>query len=248
MRALILAAGVGSRLMPLTADRPKALIEVASVPLVARILKACADAGADEAVLVTGYLRERLEAWLARADLPLPVRTVWNAEYATINNAHSLYVARDALADDDFVKLDGDLLLSPALLVRLMTGSGRTAALVDAKAELDPEAMKAVIRPDGSIGAFGKWLSVAEASGESIGVERIAKEDAPELFEAIAEVVHREGNHAAYYEDVYHRLLTRGSWRMTAIDTGGLPWTEIDDANDLARADGIAEAIAGART
>jgi choline kinase len=248
MRALILAAGVGSRLMPLTADRPKALVEVAGVPLIARILKACADAGADEAVVVTGYLRERLERWLDTTALPLPVRTVWNAEHATINNAHSLFVAREALEGDDFVKLDGDLLLSPALLVRLMTGASRTAALVDAKAELDPEAMKAVIREDGSIAAFGKWLSLDEASGESIGVERIAREDAGALFEAIGEVVHREGNHAAYYEDVYHRLLTRGSWRMTALDTGGLPWTEIDDAADLERASAVAEAIAGART
>jgi len=247
MRALILAAGVGSRLMPLTADRPKALVEVAGVPLIARILKACADAGAREAVIVTGYLRERLEGWLDANALPLPVRTVWNAEHATINNAHSLFVARELLADDDFVKLDGDLLLSPALLVRLMRAAPRTAALVDAKAALDPEAMKAVIRPDGSIAAFGKWLTVAEASGESIGVERIATEDAPSLFEAIEEVVHREGNHGAYYEDVYHRLLVRGGWRMVALDTAGLPWTEIDDAADLARASLVAEAIAESR-
>lgn len=243
MRALILAAGVGSRLMPLTADRPKALVEVAGVPLLARILKACAAAGADEAVVVTGYLHERIDAWLESVAPPLPVRTVWNAEHATINNAHSLLVARDALAGDDFVKLDGDLLLSPALLVRLISANAPTVALVDTKAELDPEAMKAVVRPDGSIAAFGKWLSVEEASGESIGVERIAKEDASALFEATAEVVHREGNHAAYYEDVYHRLLATGSWHMAALETGGLPWTEIDDAADLARASVVADSI-----
>jgi choline kinase len=247
MRALILAAGVGRRLMPLTADRPKALVEVAGVPLIERILKACADAGASEAVIVTGYLRERLERWLEVSELPLPVRTVWNAEHATINNAHSLFVARELLDGDDFIKLDGDLLLSPALLVRLIRATSRTAALVDAKAHLDPEAMKAVLRADGSIAAFGKWLSVAEASGESIGVERIANEDAPALFEAIDEVVHREGNHAAYYEDVYHRLIARGGWRMDALDTAGLPWTEIDDAVDLTRASQVADAIAEAR-
>jgi len=246
MRALILAAGVGSRLMPLTADRPKALIEVAGVPLLGRILAACASAGAREAVVVTGYLNGSIEAWLEATALPLPVRTVFNAEHATINNAHSLFVARDALDGDDFIKLDGDLLLSPALLRRLMQAPWATAALVDARADLDPEAMKAIVRPDGSIAAFGKWLPVADASGESIGVERIGREDAPRLFEATEQLVHREGVHSAYYEDVYHRLLQAG-FRMGALDTGGLPWTEIDDAVDLERAHGVAERIAESR-
>ena len=106
--------------------------------------------------------------------------------------------------------------------------------------------MKAVVRPDGTIGAFGKWLTVAESTGESIGVERIGRADAAALFDAIEEVVHREGNHSAYYEDVYHRLIQRG-WQMGSLDTGGLPWTEIDDAVDLERAHGVAERIAEAR-
>lgn len=246
MRALILAAGVGSRLMPLTADRPKALVLVAGVALLERMLAACAKAGADEAVVVTGYLDKKLDAWLEATPLPLPVRTVFNPEHATINNAHSLWVARAALAGDDFVKLDGDLLLSPALLTRLIDAPWPTAALVDARAHLDAEAMKAVVRPDGTIGAFGKWLTVAESTGESIGVERIGRADAAALFDAIEEVVHREGNHSAYYEDVYHRLIQRG-WQMGSLDTGGLPWTEIDDAVDLERAHGVAERIAEAR-
>lgn len=239
--------------MPLTADRPKALVEVAGAPLIERLLAACAAAGAREAVVVTGYLRERLEAWLDHASLPLAVRTVHNAEYATINNAHSLFVARDALAGEDFIKLDGDLLLSPALLSRLdAAGLGRdgaslSAALVDVRAELDPEAMKAIVRANGTIAALGKWLGVAEATGESIGVERIAASDAACLFQTIETVVHREGNHAAYYEDVYHRMISEGAFTMNGIDTGGLPWTEIDDALDLERAHGVADTIAEAR-
>jgi choline kinase len=242
MRALILAAGVGSRLMPLTADRPKALVEVAGVPVLERLLRACATV-ASEAVVVTGYMRERIDSWLERAELPLVVRTVFNAEHATINNAHSLWVARDALAGDDFVKLDGDLLLSPGLLARLCSAPWRSATLIDRGAALDDEAMKAELREDGSVARFGKWLSVADSHGESIGVERIAREDGPRLFEAIEEVVHRERVHTAYYEDVYHRLIQTG-WVIGSIDTGDLPWTEIDDAADLERAQEVAKTLA----
>ena len=240
---MILAAGIGSRLMPLTADRPKALVSVAGRPLLLRLLEACASAGADEAVVVTGYLAKKLDSWIDTASLPLPVRTVYNPEHATINNAHSLWVARHALAGDDFIKLDGDLLISPGLLTRLIEAPSSTAAIVDMRGVLDPEAMKARLDPNGTIRAFGKWLPIAEASAESIGVERIGIANAPRLFDAIERIVHQEGNHSAYYEDVYHQLI-QSDWQMGSVDTGGLPWTEIDNVADLERAHSVAEKIA----
>ena len=85
--ALILAAGFGSRLMPLTAQRPKALVEVAGRPLLARLVEDCAAAGCDDVVIVTGFKHEVVDGWLVDEDLPLPARTVFNEAFDRYGNA-----------------------------------------------------------------------------------------------------------------------------------------------------------------
>lgn len=232
-RALVLAAGVGSRLMPLTKDRPKALVDVAGASMLEGLLRACAEVGIDEAIVVTGYKRHDIEAWLRHAVLPIRVRTVFNEAYETRGNAWSLACARELLDGAGFVKLDGDLVLEPALLAGLLASPWASAAALDTRAQLDAEAMKARVRDD-RVTAMGKWLPIADSAGESIGVEKIAAADAPLVFEAVDELM-REGALFAYYEDAYHRLLGRG-WQLGAWEIGALRWSEIDDAADLERA------------
>jgi len=233
-RALILAAGSGTRLMPLTADRPKVLVELGDGScLLGGLLDACERAGLRDAVVVTGYLSDRVDDFVAKRNGELSVTTVFNPEYATLGNAWSVYVAREALAGSDFVKMDGDVILDPAILRGLLASPHASAIALDRRADIDEEAMKAVVGPDGQVSALGKWVALDEASGESIGVEKIA--GAAGLFEAIERVVRREGVGDAYYEDVYHRMLAAG-FELGAYDIGDLIWGEVDDQRDLERA------------
>ena len=231
--ALILAAGFGSRLMPLTAERPKALVDVAGRPLLAHLVDACATAGCDDAIIVTGYKHEVVDTWLADHPLPIPTRTVLNEAFDRYGNAWSVFVAAEALAGRDFIKLDGDLVLDPAIL-RPLVQATTSMCSVDRGAEIDAEAMKVTIE-DGHITAFGKWLDLASAHAESIGVERIAASDAPAVFEAIEALV-TTTSPDAYYEDAYHQLVSKG-WILRAHDIGDARWSEIDDATDLRRAE-----------
>ena len=232
--AVVLAAGMGTRLMPLTADRPKALVEVAGRSLLSRLIEACAQAGMTEALIVTGYKREAIDALAEAGAFALPATTIFNDAYDTRGNAWSLYCAKGAVGARDFVKLDGDVLLDSAILTDLLAHPCGNAIVLDDRAALDDEAMKATVT-DGQVTAMGKWLSVDDAAGESIGVEKIAAADADALFSAIERVVVERGDAQAYYEDVYHQLVSTG-WSLGAIGIGDRRWTEIDDADDLARA------------
>lgn len=234
VKVVILVAGVGSRLRPHTDDRPKCLVEVGGEAMLGRLLRQAALAGCSEAVLVTGHMDHVIDEWLSQKPLPLPVATVFNPEYETLGNGHSLLVAREAVAGVPFIKLDGDLVMGDGMLERLLATPWTSAILLDRSVELADEEMKAQT-DEGRVVAMGKWLDPRQASGESIGAELIGAEDGERLFAALRRVIHEEGQGGAYYEDVYHALVQAG-WELGAVDTGGLPWTEIDTPEDLARA------------
>ncbi len=237
-KGLILAAGVGSRLMPLTADRPKVLVEVGGKCLLQRQLELCCEVSLSEVVIVAGYRSDAVRRFLDENPPQVPVTVVDNDCYETINNAYSVLIARARLDGEGFVKLDGDLLLSAEILRSVLASPYGSAAAIDTTARLDDEAMKACIDHEaGRITALGKWLAAEQSSGESIGVEKIAAGDSTQLFDAIDRLVVGEGRTDAYYEDVYHSLLAESGWILGAVDVGDQPWAEIDDAADLAAAE-----------
>lgn len=231
---LFLAAGLGSRLMPITADKPKALVEVGGETMLDRLVHQCIERGMTEAVVVTGHGHEAVERWREAAALPIPVTLVYNPQFDTLGNAHSVFVARDVLRGRDFVKFDADIVLDGRILDLLLdpTKGAESCIVLDSDGAVDEEAMKAKTDSAGWVVAMGKWLSLREAAGESIGVEKIAAADADAFFEAIEQVVHVEGRGHVYYEDVYHRMVGDG-WRLGAVHLGGLGWGEIDTPADF---------------
>lgn len=248
LKAVILAAGYGSRLRPATDDRPKALLELAEggPTILDRLAAQCAAVGCSELVIVTGYCADAVERWLAGRSLPLRATTVYNPDYATMNNAQSLYVARPHVEGASFLKFDGDLVLDDGILPRLVAVAAGTSAIVlDDGAELTDEDMKANVDGEGRVLALGKGLDNATASGISIGIERIDARDAEVVFEAIRAMVHVEGFTSGYYEDAYQRVLGRGL-ELSSVTTGGLRWLEIDTPEELAEGRALHAALQSA--
>ncbi|MFO0603291.1 MAG: phosphocholine cytidylyltransferase family protein [Polyangiales bacterium] len=230
--AIILAAGVGSRLRPLTDAVPKCLVPLGRETLLGRMVRLLAAHGAGELVVATGYREAQVREALASA--PIPVRFAHCPDHATTQNVVSLHRALALVAPGrDVVKLDGDVAFDGALLARLFEAGGDAAALVDGGDVPPAEAMKVTAR-GGRITRFGKGLDAASAAGESIGVERFAAGAVPGLVAAIARAV-EGGRTDVYYEDVYNDLLDAGL-AMAPVSTEGLRWHEVDDADDLARA------------
>jgi choline kinase len=230
-QAVILAAGFGSRLRPLTDDRPKALVRVGAEPILGRALDALTEAGVKSAVIVAGYRQEALLDYL-RPRLDVSWTAVENPAYRTTNTLASLMMAAP-LIEEDFLLIDGDLVFEAAVIARLDAPGARVA--IDTSRRLDDEAVKVALAGDRVV-AVGKSLPPGlTAVGESIGIARIDAATARRLFD----VGHRllaDGAAQAYYEAAFQVLLDEGCL-LESADISGLRWVEIDDHEDLRHAE-----------
>ncbi len=233
--AVILVAGIGSRLRPITDDRPKALVDLAGETILARTVRLLTSYGVRKVVLATGYREDAVRAAMQGA--PVVVEYCQNPEFDRTQNSVSLALCRDAVGPDAFFKLDGDVVFQRQVLDRLDASSAELAVAVDTGRMLDAEAMKVTLsRPDASqISAFGKDIELAQSAGESIGIERVSSRFSPLLFAALAAAIDG-GETGLYYEDVYSRLIAARSLHAEAVAVADLAWTEVDDFSDLERA------------
>lgn len=230
-RAIILAAGLGSRLVQ-GADHPKPLEPVAGVPLLVRILRTLAAEGVREAVIVTGHLGDALRrALAAESSLGVKLTFVDNPAFATTKNGVSLLAAR-AFVDQDVLLTMADHLFAPAIVRTLREAplpDDACALAVDFDVprcfDLDDATKVRVV--DGRIAAIGKDLTTYDAL--DTGVFRIG----PALTDELAQLFAATGD-CSLSEGVA-ALMTRG--RFFACDVGAARWIDVDTPEALAHAE-----------
>ena len=227
--AVILVAGIGSRLRPITDTRPKALAPVGDETILGRAVRLLLDFGISRLILATGYREDAVRE--AVAGLPCEVLFCPNPRFDSTQNSVSLALCREAVGGRSFFKLDGDVVFDPELLTRIAAPSAELSAGVDSARKLDAEAMKVVVEA-GSIRRFGKAVPLSESHGESIGIERISASASEKLFDALDARI-AAGVTDLYYEDVYSEMISRGEMAAVAADVSGLCWTEVDTFEDL---------------
>jgi choline kinase len=231
LTAIILAAGTGSRLRPLTDNLPKCLLDVGGKTILARQLERIAAAGIARAVVVTGHLANLVETHLEASPPPLPVRLAPNPDYTTTGNSMSVLAARQGVAGPGIVLCDGDVVLSGNALERLVADPAAAALLLDTETSLAEEEMKAQLDSSGTVRRLSKRLRAAECAGESIGVQKVTGPALPILW-AILEAMRDAGETHGYYEDAFQRMIQAGVTFRT-VPIGHHEWTEIDDLADL---------------
>lgn len=238
--AVILVAGIGSRLRPITDDRPKALVDLGGETILGRTVRLLAEYGVRRVVLATGYREDAVKAAMQGA--PLTVEYCKNPEFDSTQNSVSLALCRGTIGSDAFFKLDGDVVFQRQVLERLDATSAELAVAVDAGRTLDAEAMK-VVASGTRITAFGKNVALSASAGESIGIERLSSAASAKVFDALERTV-AGGERGLYYEDVYSRLIAQGSLSAELVGVRDLPWTEVDDFSDLERARELVRSVA----
>ena len=235
MKAIILAAGQGSRLGHLTDDRPKCLIEFGGKSLLDWQLDTLAANGVDEVVVVTGFRDDQIEAVLAKRSGGPKVRTVFNPFFKVADNLGSLYLVRGELTGDCLV-WNGDTLVSDALMARVVGNVGQDGICVtiDRKDAYDDDDMKVVVDPDGRLRAIGKRIK-DRVNAESIGLLAFRRGGAERFAEAIDRAMRTvEGTTIWYLRVIHHLAQDSEVW---TLDISGEEWGEVDFPEDVSPAE-----------
>lgn len=236
MKAIILSAGQGSRLLPLTADRPKCSLPIAGQPLLAWQLQQAALAGIDEAVVVTGFHCEQVEQIVAATPAPR-VRTLFNPFYAVSDNLGTCWIARAEMAQP-FVLINGDTLFEAAILARLLDADPALPITLvsDRKSAYDEDDMK-IIAEGRQLRRVSKRLDHANVNGESIGMIRFQSEGAARFREKIEAMMQSGEGLKRWYLSAIDELAQAGGVAICPIE--GLSWCEVDDRDDLVQAEAV---------
>jgi choline kinase len=233
MKSIILSAGQGSRLGHLVDDRPKCLIEFNGRSLLDRQLDTLESNGVHEAVVVTGFHDELVEAAIARRSGGPSVRTIFNPFYKVADNTGSLFMARDALCGDCMV-WNGDTLVSRQLMVRVLANTQPGVCVtIDRKPSYDDDDMK-VVEETGRLKAIGKRLSQG-VNAESIGLLAFRSGGAEQFREAIDQAMRSPEGTTIWYLRVIHKLAQAAE--VWTLDISGEEWGEVDFPSDVENAE-----------
>jgi choline kinase len=236
MKGLVLAAGPGRRLHPLTEALPKTLLPLSDGRTILDLALAnLSAAGLDDVVVVTGFAAERVEERATELERRHGVRLelLFNERAEEWNNAYSLWLAREAFADGSLL-VNGDTVHPGSVEQTLLAARGPDLLLaVDREKELGEEAMKVLLTETGALQRISKEIEPASAAGEYIGVALIEPAAAEPLADALEATWRRDPS--LYYEDGFQELADRGG-EVHGVPIGTVDWVEVDDHGDLARA------------
>ncbi len=232
--ALLLAAGLGSRLAPLTDAVPKCLVCMSGVPILERLVRSLDSHGFERLVIVTGYKAEAIRDYLGESFGGIAIEHVVSPLFETTNNIYSLWLARK-LIDEPFLLVESDLvfdgpLLAPLLrpdriaVSRQLPWMGGTTVTLDAGGNVD-----AFYPPPP--GVYGRHCTDA-GHFMMINICSLARETWGEVCEGLDRHV-AAGRTGLFYETVFEEMAAAGSMALAAVRFPTERWYEIDTPADL---------------
>ena len=255
MIGVILSAGMGTRLMPLTKEIPKTMLEINGMTLLERMIRNCIDAGINKFIVIVGYNMEKVTELCPQIaeKYDIEIKAIANEKYDITNTSVSTYLARKFIEEndlDDFVLINGDNVVDPKIISNIVA-SNNTGMIIDNFKELNEESFKLIIDDEsfneertianGKINSIGKGLDIPSSTGEFIGVSKVVSDDVAEFNRILESLIEEDPQN--YYDFAFKDLSI-----IKTIDfvlTNGLKWTEIDDHNDWEKAQILVRELEG---
>lgn len=235
MKAIILSAGQGRRLLPLTASTPKCLLPVDGERTGLDVqLTALAACGVRKAIVMVGFGAERVESHLATQPIRgIEVETRYNPFFETSDNLVTCWLASRDM-DGELLLLNGDTLFEADLLGRVLGAPAAPITVtIDRKDGYDADDMKVSLARGRRLRAIGKKLDPAlSVDGEAIGLIRFLGQGSRVFRDALEAAVRNPSTHRAWYLSVVNEIAQ--SHRVETCSIEGAWWAEIDSPSDLA--------------
>jgi len=226
MKAIILAAGKGTRLAPLTENKPKTLIKVNGETLLERLIELLIDCGIDDIIVVVGYLKDQILNVVKKYET---VKVISNNDYDKTDNMYSIMLCEQECSSSPFIITMGDAILSKDIILDSLNMESSNIPV-----EMDPNLKdgQKILIEDGFVKGIGKTLSVAQATG--INIYKFSKNDAPVLFNQIRKIIHDDKKPNEWIEVAINNIVDKIN--MVPLNITGKFWLEIDDHQDLEEA------------
>jgi choline kinase len=235
MKTVILAAGAGSRLKPMTDHVPKCLLKVGVKCILEMTIENLLATNNSEIIIVTGYLENKIREFIRERFPHLQITYIYNKLYASTNNIYSLWLAKDEVLGDDMMMLDSDIVFDERIISKLQN-SGYKNCLALKRHEVHDEEIKVKTDAHGCVIEIGKEVNVSQAAGESIGIEIFGIEALTELYFILDRKVVTEKEVNQFYEAAFQELSDNN---LFIVDTTEYFCMEIDTEEDLKIAEGL---------
>lgn len=241
MKAIILSAGQGTRLLPHTAEIPKCALPIHGKSVLEWQVDELLKAGVDDILVVTGFATEKVEQLLTRRYDSQTVRTAFNPFYKVSDNLATCWIVRNEMTED-FILLNGDTLFDTSVLKSLLASRPQPITVtIDRKSAYDDDDMKVQLAGD-RLTRIGKDIPLDQVDAESIGMLLFRGTGTALFRRTIEQVLRTPEGLKRWYLSVINELAQTATVGTCCIE--GSPWAELDFPADLKKVEDVVKGIA----
>lgn len=234
MKALILCAGRGKRLRPLTDKIPKPLVEINNKSLLERILEQLEYFNINDIYLLVGYKKELIKERLKGKFERLNITYIHNPFHSKLNNLFSVWLSKPYLRGQDFLLINADIVFDDIILKKAIDSKLGNFCVIDVTKPLPEDSMKVKIKGN-SIVDFGKELKGGD--GYTVGIHRFSKEGSKIFLDEIEDMLEKEKDD--YHHGAMLNIVDKYGFDQKALTIKDLLWCEIDEFVDIKKAEKV---------
>lgn len=228
MKAILLAAGRGTRIARNVERVPKSTLPVDGEPLIRRSVELLQSEGM-KCIVCTGFEEEKVrEALKGLKDITY----YYNPFFDITNSIASIWFAREEM-DDDLLVLNADVFFSKEILEEIIADKRDPVMTIDYSRTVEGDYFF-YTTIDGRIEKYGKGLPIEQRSCEYVGIAKIGKGFLPKFINRMEELI-RQQRHGVWWENILYSFTDTKEEDIYTIDVGGRFWAEIDYFDDYVR-------------